>query len=237
MDTFVIAGQSNASGRGDTNQPYSGTGVSRMFGNDYVLKDISDPVDILTNQVDAVSNDTEAAGSVWPLVASGVVADTGKPVLLVPCAKGGTSITQWLPGADHQDRTTLYGSMIFRALQAANYGVLRMVLWWQGESDAISGMSTATYQGHLQTISDAVFADLGIPLVPAKLQTSAAEAGYTNANRDKINAAIGNLWGTGHVVAGPDLSVLTTDDAFHIKTNTNLEDASDLWITSIVNIL
>ena len=59
---------------------------------------------------------------------------TGVPVGLVPCAHGGTSMAQWDPAKKELAGRSLYGSMLrrFRAV----CGKVKVVLWYQGESDA-----------------------------------------------------------------------------------------------------
>lgn len=224
-DIFIIGGQSNACGRGNSNKSYShATLKATMFGNDYNWKELSDPVDAVTNQVDSVSDDGSALGSVWPLIATSVLTNNSLPVAFVPCAKGGTAITSWLPGANHQDRSTLYGSMIYRALQTG----CKAVLWWQGESDVVSGMAEATYNGHLDTIANAIGSDLSVKIIPCKLQN------MPDLDETNVNNAIGTAWGdNSNVLTGPDLSSLSSDDAYHIKTNENLASAASLWWTAI----
>lgn len=231
-DVFIIAGQSNASGRGDNLQLYSSTTFrSFLFGNDYLWKELVDQTDSGTAQADNVSLDASPGGSVWPLVAGDYVAATSIPVAFIPCALGGSSITQWLPGMNHQDRATLYGSMIFRALSV---GGCKAVLWWQGETDALAGMSTATYQTHLANLAAAVMADLGVKILPCKLQNSSA---ITDSAEAQINTAIANLWaGDPNVGTGPDLSDLASDDGFHLKTNSKLSAAAGRWSSALVGL-
>ena len=232
-DTFIIAGQSNNSGRGTNNQTWTpGLGFPALnFANDYTIKRLADPYDDATGQIDTVSSDSGlAAGSVWPLVATYFLANVRRRLLLVPCAKGGSAITAWQPGANHQDRTTLYGSMVYRALRAG--GTLKAVLWWQGETDAINGMSQADYNGYLDTIANAVQADLGVPLMACKLQNSSGIA--DDPNEAAINAAIGEAWAdNANVLEGPDLSDLGSDDAYHLQTDENLATAAGRWWTAI----
>lgn len=228
-DLFIIAGQSNASGRGSNNQSYSHATVkATRFGNNYLWSNLDDPSDSDSGQIDTVSSDSIAAGSLWPLLATSFMTDLSIPVAFVPCAKGGTSITAWQPGVDHQNRATLYGSMVYRALQV---GGCKAVLWWQGETDALAGMSQATYNGHLDSLANAVAADLGVKLVPCKLQNC---TGISAPAQAAINAAIGEAWTDNvNVVQGPDLSGITTDDEYHLQTNQKLQDAADLWWSAI----
>src|SRR6202023_1447306 len=63
-----------------------------------------------------------------------MVARTGIPVGLVPCAHGGTSMDQWSPALKDREGDSLYGSMYRRFVAVG--GRVRGVLWYQGESDA-----------------------------------------------------------------------------------------------------
>lgn len=230
-DVYLCAGQSNMSGRGTSNQSYSHASLrASLYGNNNAWKNLVDPYDSATNQVDTVSSDTSpaAAGSWIPLLATGIMADRSVPVAFIPCAKGGTSSTEWQPGADHQDRTTLYGSCVYRANQA---GGVKAVLWWQGESDAASAVSQATYNANLDTIANAFNTDLGVKLVAVILQNS---TGVTDLDEQKIRDATAEaILDNANVLQGPDFSDISSDDTFHLKTNGNLQTAADRWLTAL----
>ena len=111
-----------------------------LFGNDDRWAELLDPVDRAAGQVDRVSADPGAGGSVWPLVATELMATEGVPVAFVPCAKIGTNIRRWTEdAAAPHARSTLYGSML-RRVRAVG-GRVRAVLFWQGEVDARAGTS------------------------------------------------------------------------------------------------
>jgi hypothetical protein len=134
-DIFIIAGQSNASGRGITLNSYShSTLKASLFGNDDVWKELKDPTDSSLNQVDGISSDAIAAGSPWPLIATSILETTGVPVAFVPTAKGGSGILSWSPQMINLDTSTLYGSM-YRRIKAVG-GSVAGVLFFQGESDS-----------------------------------------------------------------------------------------------------
>lgn len=55
---------------------------------------------------------------------------------LIPCAVGGTSIKVWVSGAqDKATKTHPYDDMLRRVKEARKAGVLKGILWHQGESD------------------------------------------------------------------------------------------------------
>lgn len=223
-DVFVVAGQSNASGRGTNAQVVAHpTLKAGMFGNDYVWHELSDPADSNANRLDEVSIDLEAAGSVWPLVATHLMNARNVPVAFVPAARGGSSISDWLPGSDRFNRATLYGSMAFRARVTG----ARAVLWWQGETDALEGMSRETYAAQFSQFVDAVADDLGIPVIASLIHNSMgipddAEAAVRRAT---VEAAGANnmIW------MGPDLSDLASDDPYHLQSDANLQVAAERW--------
>lgn len=238
-DCYVIAGQSNASGRGTNNQNYtSPRGIPAvMFGNDYTWKALADPTDSTTSQVDSVSatNDSGAHGSIWPLVANALVNATGVPVAFIPCASGGTQINVsspggWLPGTNHFDRTTLYGSMAYRAANCGSNGV-RAVLWLQGESDL--SMTQAQYNTALNALAANVQADLRVPLMPAILfNTISPAASATNVQAGQRQS----IQQTAYVAAGPDLTSVTSDDVsggLHLYGDSVLQAAAALWASAM----
>jgi carbohydrate esterase-like sialic acid-specific acetylesterase len=231
-DRFVIAGQSNAVGQASVNYFYtSGTilGMSpfaAIFGGNYAHLQLVDPVGFQTGWVDAVNDNSgigNFGGSIWPLVATSYITSTGLPIEMIPCAKDSSSISQWLPAADHQDRTTLYGACNYRVQQSG--GVVKGWLWWQGESDAVAGTSSATYESNLKTIADAAFSDTGGVLVPTLLQTA---SGYSSSAQNTINTAINNAHAndSAHVAVPADFSNLYADDPFHLKSSYNITAAA-----------
>jgi hypothetical protein len=157
------------------------------------------------------------------------MADLGVPVGIIIVAKGGTGITQFKAGADHLDRSTLYGSLNYH-INAI--GGVKCVLWWQGETDAVAAMSQADYNGHLDTIANDLQADRGVKLMSCLLQNS---TGITDANEDAIRAAVTEAAGDNpNVLLGPDFSAISSDDSFHLQTDTKVDNAGAAWAQSII---
>jgi len=237
-DVFIVAGQSNASGRGTSDYAVShATLKAGNFGNDYTWKNLgyAQYFDSYSAQVDTVSSDVLAKGNAWTRMATTYLADRSIPCAFVPCAVGGSSITAWQPGANHQDRTTLYGSMVYRALQTGCLGVL----WWQGEQDAAAGMSAVDYNAYLDTLANAVNTDLGVKLIPCKLHNivgAATPTAVTEDNWNAINSAIGTAWAdNANVLTGPDLSSLTAEDTahMHLTGDVALLAAGQAWFAAV----
>ena len=78
---------------------------------------------------------------------------------LIPSAMGGTRLSQWLPGEE------LYEQAVTRTNAAKRCGVLKGVLWHQGESDAKEGLARS-YAKRLSAMIEALRNDLGEPELP-----------------------------------------------------------------------
>ncbi len=211
-DVFVIAGQSNAAGFGKHGQVYTpDDDRASMFSVGLRWQELEDPVG-------------GVEGSVWPLVASHYTVDQGGvPVAFVPTAVGGTSITQWQPGDKYYER--MLGHV------AGAGGGVRAVLFWQGETDAVDGMSESAYGALLDGFAAGVESDLGVPVVVAQI----GEVATDGANLDPIRAAQRAAWDAGgNVLAGPtlydvDLGDDSFDDGTHFRSNDDLQVAARRW--------
>ncbi|KAH9319051.1 hypothetical protein KI387_020820, partial [Taxus chinensis] len=170
LDVFILSGQSNMSGRGgvvgdkwdefvpDQCQPHPSI---LRFTSDQNWVEATEPLhkDIDTAKVCGVGPGMPFANRLLKQYK-----ECGEKYYmgLVPCAIGGTAIKEWEKG------TFLYNTMINRtkkALGCNNGGnhVLRALLWYQGESDALSEESADSYQQNLERFIDDVRSDLQLP--------------------------------------------------------------------------
>jgi hypothetical protein len=167
VDVVLLMGQSNMSGRGALEEIPPGAldpdPRIRVLGNDGIVRVAAEPLDAATNQIDAVSSDKSAGVGPGLAFAKARVARTKRAVLLVPCAKGGTSITQW---ARSDQRDALYGSCLARAKEAQRLGILAGVLWYQGESDAATADLANAWTERFKRLVTDLRADLDAPLLP-----------------------------------------------------------------------
>lgn len=191
---LLVAGQSNASGRGRLAGKESSDHRVWMFGNDYQRKIAYEPVDDATNQVDAVSNDSWVPASTYghsfALRAGKSIAGNMQRgrVVLIPCAKGGTAIAQWMPLADRYDRSTLYGSANTRHDTALPTNkALDALLYYGHESNA--GGSRATYASDWSALIAEFRADWGASL-PVIFCQLAKHTDPTIANQQHLTADI-----------------------------------------------
>ncbi|NQE60989.1 sialate O-acetylesterase [Caulobacter sp. RHG1] len=165
-DVYLLTGQSNMSGRGLvealTAAERTADPAIQVYGNDEQVRPALDPLDDATGQVDAVSSDAGLA-AVGPGLFFARATQTlrPKPILLVPCAKGGSSMAQWTPGGG---RDTLYGSCLARARAVG--GKPKGILWYQGETDAGQADSAQAWRAAFETLVARFRADLGAKLLP-----------------------------------------------------------------------
>ena len=127
---YLLIGQSNMAGRGALDAESQQTCPRvEMLTKDLAWKPATDPLHF----------DKPAAAGVGPGLEFGKKMAEANPTVrigLIPCAVGGTSIKVWVPGAEDKDtKTHPYDDMLQRVREAQRAGVLKGILWHQGESD------------------------------------------------------------------------------------------------------
>lgn len=222
-DIYVVAGQSNASGRGKTNQVYShATLKASLFGNDDVWKELKDPHDKNINQVDVVSSDPLAKGSFVPILATHFLADQNIPIAFIPASMGATSIDVWGPTSE------LYLSMK-RRVDAVG-GKIKAVLWFQGESDS-SVAAVVGYVDQLNELVDSIYTDFGGAKTVIGMLGSATPTGE---GRSLVRMAQKEVIETNpHAVQGPAMYDVNIDnegcDGTHFCSDADLAIFGERW--------
>lgn len=154
---YLLMGQSNMAGRGTVDEESTVVAPNVLMFN---------KAKEWVPAVDPLHFDKAAAG-VGPGLAFGKAMATARPkarIGLIPCAVGGTGIGRWVPGAeDKATNTHPYDDMLVRAKAALESGVLKGILWHQGEADRKGGK---TYGPRLIALIQQVRGDLGAPTVP-----------------------------------------------------------------------
>ena len=93
-------------------------------------------------------------------------ADPTAVIGLVPCAVGGTTLAQWQKGAPPVgDWGKLYENAVSRARIAQRDGVLKGILWHQGEGDSAAARIALYREGLTRLVTD-LRADLEAPHAP-----------------------------------------------------------------------
>ena len=113
--------------------------------------------------VEPMHFDKPARVGVGPGLAFGRAVLAANPEMkigLVPCAVGGTPLSQWEKGGE------LFIAAVKRAREAAASGRIRGVIWHQGENDSREGDPAPTYEKRLARMIADLRAELGIPNLP-----------------------------------------------------------------------
>jgi sialate O-acetylesterase len=164
----------------------------------------------------AAKRDAQTGAGLGLPFAKELVARTGVPIGLVPCAHGGTSMEQWDPAKRDQGGASLYGSM-YRRFKAVGRK-LRGVPCYQGESDANQTAARLFRERFLAFVA-AVRRDFGNPELPFYYvqlgrYVTANENPYWNVVREEQRLCAVQLTHAG-MVASIDLPL---DDPIHVST-------------------
>jgi hypothetical protein len=151
-DVYLVNGQSNAAAA-----DYWGEGLAnalqspwiRSFGTASIAGDVT--FDLHWDRADGESYLWHCSIGQWALkLASKLVHDEQLPIAMLNGAVGGTSSSQHLRNdSDHDDLTTIYGRLLYRAEQAGVVSQAPMMLWYQGESDGDDGIGWARNFGKI----------------------------------------------------------------------------------------
>lgn len=164
---YLLMGQSNMSGRGVLTEIAPGTldpdDRIQLYGNDGRWRRAAEPLDTAQGQVDKVSSDPDGVGPGLAFAKAMLKRHPGRPVGLVTCAKGGSAIGEWKRSTE---RSTLYGSCLARAREAAPFGQIVGILWYQGETDARTEARAQAWAGLFTQMIVQFRSDLGKPDLP-----------------------------------------------------------------------
>ncbi|KAI9025191.1 SGNH hydrolase-type esterase domain-containing protein [Phycomyces nitens] len=178
-DVWVMAGQSNMRGYGYILDPVSGQSLVpsplagvHMFGSDEKWAVASEPTHRLAlspRRIHHTLPDPTVRNPEMPTIrgASLGLAFAAKyrsemenvPVGLIASAHGGVTIEDWTRQANDSEQDTLYGAMMARI--KINGGVVAGVLWYQGESNAVTHKLADGYYHATKSLIETCKRDLG----------------------------------------------------------------------------
>ena len=150
-DVYLLIGQSNMAGRG-TMQASDTTGSIEGV---YLLSDAGEVLEARNplNRYSSIRKDISMQ-QIGPGTgfSEQMYKKTGRKVLLVVNARGGSKIEEWLPG------TVYFNEAVRRCRQAMEYGELKGILWHQGCSNARTDRQE--YMEMLSSLTEALREDL-----------------------------------------------------------------------------
>jgi arylsulfatase A len=157
---FLLAGQSNMAGRGRVDEQARETDARILSLNkagEWQLA--ADPLHFDKPRAVGV-------GLGKSFAADYVRDNPGITVGLIPCAAGGSAISTWEPGGYHsQTKSHPWDDTVARVQRAVESGVVRGVLWHQGESDS-KPMLAEVYEANLHELIDRFRSLVGSPDLP-----------------------------------------------------------------------
>jgi hypothetical protein len=157
---YFLIGQSNMAGRGKVDS------ISKAERPRVLMLDKNGN---FVPATDPLHFDKKEAG-VGPGISfaeSMLPADNNIKIGLVPAAVGGTSIKVWVPGGyDSATKTHPYDDALVRIKEAMQYGVLKGILWHQGEANSSTFSKSPTYISRLEALIKRIRTELNAPTVP-----------------------------------------------------------------------
>ncbi len=112
------------------------------------------------------------------------------PVGLIPCADGGTSMNQWMPGQ------ILYDHAVCITKLAQRSSKLQAIIWHQGESDCHDEELIRTYPERFIAMITQLRKDLNaedVPVILGELRYAANRFGYDQDQVDRLNRQLHSL--------------------------------------------
>lgn len=209
---YILMGQSNMAGRGPLTEGYQAMGHERvrMLDKNQQWQRAAHPLHF----------DKPKVVGVGPGLSFGIAMADAYPnvtIGLVPCAVGGTSITKWAPGVyDKPSGTFPYNDAVIRIMEAMKYGVVKGVIWHQGEGDS-SPEAASPYIDRLKEFIQRIRTVVGDPDLPFVV----GELGRYRKNYDNINRQLPKL-----PAVAPHTTVVSSEGLWHHGDGTHFDSPS-----------
>ena len=184
MKSFLLIGQSNMAGRGEFGEvPEIINSKCFMLRNGKWVP-MSEPI----NPDRSIFNYFHSGRGLSASFADEYAKYFNEDVGLIPCADGGTKLSQWMPGE------ILYDNAVNNAKLAQRTSEIVGILWHQGENDSHFEEDANTYQQRFTEMITRLRKDLGnekLPVIVGELGRFAAS--YQNGKlkyMDIVNEAL-----------------------------------------------
>jgi hypothetical protein len=212
FELYILAGQSNMAGRGTITDDLKNEGNSRLY---MLTKD-----NTWALAKHPLHFDKPAVVGVGPGLAFGIEMAKANPAIkigLIPCAVGGTPIEHWLPGAyDPATKTHPYDDAVARIKFAMQYGIVKGVIWHQGEANS-KPEKIKIYLAQLKELIErfrTLVNNPNLPFVAGELGNYRPEYVNFNAELMKLPALV------------PNATVATTEGLVHRGDTTHFDSPS-----------
>jgi len=166
VDIFLLMGQSNMKGRGVMpEEPLRNPQIIMMHKGTDGWFLARHPLHLVGSPVDFSGADNAGVGPGLAFAETLAAAQPKIRIALIPCAVGGSNITQWRKGRRNYDETIRRAKL---ALEQGPKGRTRLAgaLWLQGESDSTTAAKIRAYPEELSQLIDHLRVDSGVPDLP-----------------------------------------------------------------------
>lgn len=162
IHSFLLVGQSNMAGRGDLTKENAITAPDCFMLRMGRWQEMSEPINVDRAVVEGAV--PRSGANLAASFAAQLQKETGAKIGLIPCADGGTRISQWQPGE------VLFDHAVFQARLSQRTSALTAILWHQGESDCLAPEQLEAYPEQFQRTMQAFRKELGdLPIVVGEL--------------------------------------------------------------------
>lgn len=222
-DLFVVAGQSNALGRGFTlNSVTTFSQIASMYRTDDQWGELADPAHV------------GAQGSVWPILADYIIDSQAVPVGFITTAVGGSLIDTWRQGgANHLN--------MMQQVSEATYGSMKVkaMLFLQGASDMRQDQGAmgeySSYRLDLESAAEQFLLATQHAEVVVVGQSNIFKHPTSNRQTvDAIRTAQQDCWEeVAGIVAGPVTYDVGLADGAHFRTDSQIGAVAARWWAAI----
>jgi hypothetical protein len=192
VEIFLLMGQSNMKGRGVMpEEPLRNPQIIMMHKGTDGWFLARHPLHLIGSPTDFSGADNAGVGPGLAFAETLAKARPKTRIALIPCALGGSNITQWRKGRTLHDETVRRAKL---ALEQGPKGKTRIAgaLWLQGESDSTTAGKIQAYPERLAQLIDNLRADTGVPALPF-IACTIGEMKPNSGPRAKINAILLDL--------------------------------------------
>jgi len=206
---FAVIGQSNAIGRSTYTTGATFPANVQQYNQSNVFESVTG--DSALDHVDGLGT---ALSPFVNFAIDYLAENSGATTTFVPHAQGGTGFTS----NDWNKGDTLYENAVTRinaAIAARPQATFGGFLWHQGETDAITNVST--YQADLETLIENMRTDILVanPQTPFVLGSFSTEFLGSDADRLSVNATVEGMDSIINYTAHAEGNDLTIFDSFH----------------------
>lgn len=155
--SFLLIGQSNMAGRGEFGEVEPIKNKQCLMLRMGRWQAMSEPINPDRRILEGKTHSGISLGASF---ANDLAETTGHRIGLIPCADGGTRLSQWMPGEILYDHAVMMTKLAQRTSRLAG------ILWHQGESDCNEQALVDSYQERFLTMITSLRRDLGAEEVP-----------------------------------------------------------------------